>query len=155
MSGKYWWLPKLVDFTVTSEATTDYNCFAWALESASQWVDPTAEERYWPEHISRNHTIDSFVELFQWAGYEPCSDGSFEVGFEKIAVYAKEGEPTHAARQLADGQWTSKLGSYEDIVHSSPYDLVGDGLYAYGRVVLFMVRQVTEGVAQAHPLESI
>lgn len=133
----------LVDFNVTSEATLQYNCFAWALGNDSQWVDPTAEYSYWPECIPNYNTIDSVIELFRGAGYEPCNDGSLETGHEKIAVYVKDGEPTHAARQLASGQWTSKLGRYEDIVHSTPEELQGNNHYSYGRVSLFMARPLS------------
>ena len=80
------------------------------------------------------NTIDSVIELFRGVGYEPCNDGSLETGNEKIAIYAMNSEPTHAARQLPNGQWTSKLGQYEDIVHSTPEELQGDNKYSYGRV---------------------
>ncbi len=135
-----WWLPRLADFNVTSEATPQYNCFAWALGNDSLWVDPTVEYGYWPDTIPRDNTIDSVVKLFRQAGYGPCSDGSLEIGYEKIAVYAMNGEVTHAARQLANGQWTSKLGRLEDIVHSTPEELQGDHCRSYGRLALFMVR---------------
>ena len=143
MRTGYWWLPALVDFNVTSESTLQYNCFAWALGNDSQWVDPTAEYGYWPECIPNDNTIDSVIELFRGAGYEPCIDGSLETGYEKISVYTMNGEPTHAARQLVNGQWTSKLGRYEDIVHSTPEELQGDNHYSYGRVALFMVRPLS------------
>ena len=51
------------------------------------------------------------------------------------------GEWTHAARQLADGWWTSKLGPAEDIRHRTPQALAGD---QYGQVVAFMKRPTTE-----------
>jgi hypothetical protein len=44
---------------------------------------------------------------------------------------------THAARQLPDGQWTSKLGKYVDIEHSAPEDVAGG---VYGEVMQFMKR---------------
>ncbi|MCG8587287.1 MAG: hypothetical protein MI757_21490 [Pirellulales bacterium] len=47
---------------------------------------------------------------------------------------------THAARQLPDGRWTSKLGKAEDIEHDSANDVAG-GLY--GEVVEFMKRPVS------------
>ena len=70
----------LVDFELTSEATPQYNCFAWALGNDSQWFDPTADYGYWPESIPNDVTIDSIVELFRSAGYEQCHDGSLEAG---------------------------------------------------------------------------
>ncbi len=39
-----------------------------------------------------------------------------EAGFEKIAIYTtSDGESTHAARQLSNRKWTSKLRLWEDI----------------------------------------
>ncbi len=35
----------------------------------------------------------------------------------RIALYAHRGKPTHAARQLPDGWWASKLGKDIDIEH--------------------------------------
>ena len=54
-------------------------------------------------------------------GYAPIGeDGPLQDGYEKIAIYALDGEPTHAARQLDTGRWTSKLGKHEDIEHDTP-----------------------------------
>ena len=49
-----------------------------------------------------------------------------------------QGTPLHAARQLPNGRWTSKLGELEDIEHVL-HDLEGA---AYGSVVLVMKRPV-------------
>ncbi len=46
------------------------------------------------------------------------------------------GVPEHAARQLANGRWTSKLGRAEDIEHQL-HDLEGE---VYGTVALLMKR---------------
>jgi hypothetical protein len=62
-----------------------------------------------------------------------------ELGFEKVALYGLAESYTHAARQLPDGRWTSKLGNEEDIEHDSP-EAVAGGLY--GELVLFMKRRV-------------
>ena len=62
-----------------------------------------------------------------------------EPGFEKIALFATDqAVPLHAARQLASGRWTSKLGEREDIEHALR-DLEGE---IYGTVVLIMKRPV-------------
>ena len=142
LSSRFWWLPNLSEFNVTSERSEGYNCFAWALGDNSRWIDPTADYAQRTANVSNESPIDSVVELFRQAGYEVCSDDSLEVGHEKIAVYAKDGEPTHAARQLGDGRWTSKLGKYEDIEHDSLEALNGDGYGEYGSVELFMVRPI-------------
>jgi hypothetical protein len=58
---------------------------------------------------------------------------------EKIAIDTDGAKPTHAARQLADGTWTSKLGQAEDICHQT-LDALAGGLY--GNVAQIMSRQV-------------
>jgi len=58
-----------------------------------------------------------------------------ESGLEKIALYSMSSIPTHAARQLRDGWWTSKLGPNFDIEHSD-LAAVADG--AYGTPIAFL-----------------
>ena len=142
MLPSYWWLPNLRDFTITSERARNYNCFAWALGDSSQRFDPT-NRRYWPESIPLEHTVAAVMELFRTVGYEPCDDGALDSGYEKVAIYARDNRPQHAARQLTSGRWTSKLGDYEDIEHDTPEELEGDGRFEYGRIVAFMRRPRT------------
>jgi hypothetical protein len=47
--------------------------------------------------------------------------------------------PTHAALQLPSGEWTSKLGPFEDISHAHENDVNGP---AYGAVRFYMSRPV-------------
>ena len=83
-------------------------------------------------------SIESFIRLFESLGYATCEDDVVEDGFEKIALYAGgDGMPTHAARQLPTGQWTSKLGFLEDIEHAL-HDLEGT---TYGSVVQVLRRE--------------
>ncbi|MBI4767911.1 MAG: hypothetical protein HY787_25510 [Deltaproteobacteria bacterium] len=121
----------------TSPRSTRYNCIAWAAGDCSNFWWP--KYGYWPSGVSSELTIDSFIEAFQTLGYQSCNGPDYEPSFEKIAIYAKSGSPTHAARQLASGRWTSKLGKYVDIEHS--IDAL-DGP-AYGTIEIFMKRQVT------------
>jgi hypothetical protein len=126
-------------YHVTSPATPDYNCIAWAAEStANPWWPIDMAPYYWPADIPNPVTVQSFVDAFRVLGYEPCEDGEYETGFEKVAIYADQnGEPTHMARQLNSGAWTSKLGSLEDIEHAK---LSGIEEATYGHVVLFLKR---------------
>lgn len=56
-------------------------------------------------------TLDAFIQAFQSIGYEVCASDNLEAGFQKLAIYADyTGKLTHAARQLLNGKWTSKLG---------------------------------------------
>jgi hypothetical protein len=113
------------DFDVTSSQTEDYNCIAWAANDTENWWWPTNPDRYWPQHVSRRESIDSFVEAFRTLGYEPCDSGLFETGFEKVAIYCISGVPKHMARQLSSGRWTSKLGPQWDICHHTLNGLTG------------------------------
>jgi hypothetical protein len=73
-------------------------------------------------------------------GYEECATDELEPGFEKVVIYMDEdGFPTHAARQLENGNWTSKLGGWEDIEHTSLSCLEGTDL-AYGTVAVILRR---------------
>jgi hypothetical protein len=123
----------------TSSESDEYNCIAWAYGRDDVWCWPDVEEQYfWP--VSRRKvSVDAFEELFSSIGYSRCKDASKEEGFLKIALYVDdEGRPTHAARQLMTGKWTSKLGRGIDIEHDSPEILNGS---TYGIAKIFMKRK--------------
>lgn len=91
-------------FTQTSPATHVYNCIAWAAGRDDAWWWPTeAPDVYWPEDVPRAETLEAFYQLFESLGYVRCAGGDLEAGFEKVALYVKDGLPEHAARQLPDG----------------------------------------------------
>src|SRR5438552_15932161 len=49
--------PKLrgEDYRITSDHTTDYNCFAWAAHDTADWWSPIPlAGYYWPDQIARN-----------------------------------------------------------------------------------------------------
>ena len=126
-------------YRVTSPATGDYNCIAWAAGDTKIWWWPLGDplDTHWPTAAPRALTFDAFREAFASLGYVPCGGDAQEVGFEKIALFADDqGVPTHAARQLPNGRWTSKLGHAEDIEHDLRA-LEGD---IYGTVALVMRR---------------
>jgi hypothetical protein len=105
------------EYEVTSEETVDYNCFAFAAgEEECRW-DPVDPDGYWPDGVSRELTLDAFIQAYQTIGYESCENRDLEPGFQKIAIYTYNGQPQHAARQEEDGKWKSKLGDWEDIEH--------------------------------------
>jgi hypothetical protein len=129
-------------YEITSPKARRYNCVAWAAQdNTRKWDCPLIPSPgyYWPSAAGRGDGIEALVSVFGAQGYELCEDGSLEEGFEKVALYADEaGEWTHAARQLANGRWTSKMGDAEDLVHSSPGG-VADSIY--GHVWHFMKRR--------------
>ncbi|MEQ8536244.1 MAG: hypothetical protein RIB93_02065 [Coleofasciculus sp. D1-CHI-01] len=107
-------------YRITSKASRIYNCFAWAAGEDDRWWNPVEPENpyYWLNGVPAELTIAAFIQAYQTLGYEPCDSSDWEEGFQKIALYATpDGEPTHAARQLPNGKWTSKLGRWEDIEH--------------------------------------
>jgi hypothetical protein len=122
---------------VTSPITEDYNCIAWAAGDTDNWWWPSPFD-YWPVE-PREATADGFIVAFRTLGYEPCADGNLEAGFEKVALYFNATGPTHMARQLVDGKWTSKLGKAWDIEHAT---LEGVGNGGYGAAVVFMKRPI-------------
>jgi hypothetical protein len=122
---------------VTSERTTDYNCIAWAAGDDTQWWWPEDhQDIYWPEGVPRVEDMTTFAEAFATLDYTLCEGGGLEQGVEKVAIYAVDGVPSHAARQLPNGWWTSKLGQSFDVAHT--LDAISGG--AYGEAALFLGR---------------
>ena len=125
---------------VTSPPSIDYNCVAWSAEDTERWWQPG---NYWPVQTpSDDYGFDVLARAFEALGYVPCDDYRLEPGFEKVALYGSSPYYTHAARQLPDGRWTSKLGRSEDIEHETPDDLAGG---VYGEILQFMKRAISDG----------
>jgi hypothetical protein len=135
-------LPQLTadNYRITSPATWEYNCMAWAVGATDAWWWP-APGRYWPLHAPCEETVAAFLAVFTALGYAPCFAADLEPDTEKIALYALENTPTHAARQLTTGWWTSKLGPSIDIEHETPDDVSGG---VYGQVVALLSRRSVE-----------
>ena len=129
------------EYLVTSEETPSYNCIAWAAGDDSQCWDPTSGRRnYWPDSVPREATLNSFKAVFETLGYRECETADRELDFEKIAIFVDNyGSPSHVARQLSNGNWTSKLGTWEDIEHQYLEALAGTASM-YGVVTLVMRR---------------
>ena len=129
-----------IPFKRTSPADIRYNCIAWAMGVNNQWWQP-GKYWYWPPGCPQKITIPAFVSAFATFGYQPCSDGRREKGYEKIVLYAEGEQPKHAARQLKNGRWTSKLGKDVDIEHKVK-DLEGPH---YGNVTMYFRRRRKNG----------
>jgi len=121
----------------TSPADTGYNCFAWAAGESHRWWEAHPDAgQYWPTGPTEDWSVDIVVAAYATLGYVTCLDGNPEPTLDKIAVYVRDGEPTHAARLLPSGMWTSKLGAEDDIEHTL------DGLDGreYGSAAVFLSR---------------
>jgi hypothetical protein len=127
-------------YRITSSPSDEYNCLAWAVGVTDAWWWPVSlhgKRVHWPGGVAREETIEAFCAAFGSVGYVPCDSEHPEAGFEKVAVFADaQGTPTHAARQLPAGHWTSKLGRADDIEHDLRA-LEGD---LYGTVVRALKR---------------
>jgi hypothetical protein len=124
----------------TSPPDSQYNCIGHAAGSRLWWwpADAIGGALYWPSGAARDLTVEAFISAYATIGYVDCGqDGRFEEGFEKVAIYAKDGVPQHAARQLDASHWTSKLGRSVDISHELEH-LEGE---RYGKVARYLKRQ--------------
>jgi hypothetical protein len=132
---------------ITSPASPDYNCIAWAANDTTRWWQPGV---YWPVALPPDeHGLGALEQAFRALGCTPCDDANLEAGFEKVALYGSSGFLyTHAARQLPNGKWTSKLGRSEDIEHDAPEDVAGG---VYGEVVGYMKHPAAKGQPAAAP----
>jgi hypothetical protein len=82
-------------------------------------------------------SLKEFIKAFEHEGYEVCGENSeFEDGYEKVAIFVdQDGIPTHAARMLPSGIWTSKMGKGEDIDHDTLNVVEGN---EYGKAKAFL-----------------
>lgn len=129
-------------YTITSPSTPEYTCIAWAAGDTERWWWPlTGSFAYWPSNVPVQETLAAFIKAFATLGFMPCDGSHMEQGYEKVALYIDQnGKPTHAARQLPNGRWTSKLGKIEDIEH----ELDGVTGSVYGSVAQILKRPISQ-----------
>lgn len=121
-----------------------YNCIAYAAgHTDGPWWPNLNKLYFWPDHLPRQspgtETRENFIKAFEWKSYRLCKDGNHRRGIEKVAIFLKDNRPTHAARQLESGRWTSKCGSLEDIEHARLADVEGS---VYGKAAIFLHRRI-------------
>ncbi|MEE4357483.1 MAG: hypothetical protein V2I97_13550, partial [Desulfococcaceae bacterium] len=136
-------LPHLTlnNFRLTSPATSDYNCIAWVVGDEGRcWWPDAYDTYYWPDNVSRSESLADFIEFFKSQDYVRCDSPEYEAAYEKIVIYTKNGLPTHAAKQTDSALWSSKLGSYHDILH----ELGAICGPKYGEVGIIMKRKKTQ-----------
>jgi len=125
---------------ITSPETSKYNCIAYAAGDLERWWWPdTLHMDYWPAGCPRTEAIAAFQVAFETLGYQPCANADFDLSVEKIAIFHKNNVPTHAAKQIANRVWSSKLGQSFDISHEINC-LSGADEHTYGEIALFMCR---------------
>lgn len=97
----------------------------------------------WPIGILDDGSVESAIQFFETYGFTPTTldDVSVEPGVIKIAIYGDDEGYTHAARQLTNGKWTSKIGKLQDIEHDTLDALSSK---AYGQVVQIMRKNLSD-----------
>lgn len=130
------------EFRITSPATKAYNCIAWAGgDDTQKWNADPWGLFYWPVETPED-TLEGWIRAFAKLGYTQCGDdGTLEAGFEKVVIYGTGQGPSHMARQLPSGLWSSKLGEIEDIEH----DVEGLAGSHYGDVLVYLRRELSAG----------
>ena len=132
--------PQLISthYRITSPYDHRYNCIAWAAGDSSTWWEPDPMNiYYWPPSIQREYSIEAYQAVYENLGFREHSKDNLEPDSIKVAIFSKAGKPTHAARQLESGLWTSKLGKNVDIEHILR-GIVGD---CYGNVEVILKRR--------------
>jgi hypothetical protein len=138
-----------------------YNCIAWAADDIHHKYWWPAPGGHWPFLVRREVSVPCFVKAFRCLGYIRSAHSRREFAYHKVALFAihvsraptpvpraardfGNWEPTHMARQLPDGTWTSKCGGNEDIRHFTldALESYGQRSDAYGCPVLYMKRLV-------------
>ncbi len=117
-----------------------HNCIAWAAGFDDRKIWPGVAEYHWPACLPQEESLASLIAFFVSLGYQQCDDPSLEEGFEKVALFAdpEDDYPTHAARQLPNGWWSSKMGwDGVTIEHDGLACIEGN---QYGRAVLSLRR---------------
>ncbi len=117
-----------------ADSTT--NCVGYVLELHGVWSPNGNDGQVWRDDIERNKPfrdhVDSYIRLFKFYGYAPCSElwadvskhTTLEYGVEKIALYVRteavqsHDEFTHVVKQSPGGRWLSKIGTNEVIKHN-------------------------------------
>lgn len=134
--------PKLssdINFKIKSPFDQKYNCIAYACNKNDRfwWPQDNIDGVEWPYGLPLNTSIGNFIKLFEKHEYVVCDTHELENDFQKIALYELKGECKHAALQIFNGLWKSKMGMLEDIEHSDPFSIEGP---SYGIAKVFMKR---------------
>ena len=126
-----------------------HNCFGFAVGSKKFWQppsihgDPEGDPRfYWPPELlgdaDENTWVSRYVAAAQAKGFSECGeDASLEVEFEKIVLIHSGGVFKHAALQIDEKRWKSKLGLLSDLEHPLEFMLRNP----FGKGTIYMKRK--------------
>lgn len=132
-------------FELTSDITPLYNCIGFAMGMNDVCValgNPAGIAwNWWPPTAHFDLNPRSLVEAFEYFGFIECDNGVVEDDYDKVALYEKNGQWTHAAIIETDDLYHSKMGIMWDIVHRG-----GDLFHndAYGDIFTYVKRHKSE-----------
>lgn len=128
------------EYEERSPVDATYNCVAFAAGDTGHYWSPQAVSGFWwPADALMRDTVGGVMAALACVGYVECEDPTFEDGYEKVAIFAKDEQPKHAARQDPESRlWLSKLGKEYDIAHANLDDVGGE---QYGEPVKYMRRE--------------
>jgi hypothetical protein len=129
------------EYRLTSQKSRCYNCLAWAIGDTDIWWD-AGPGGIWPDGVPDDGSVLAAICFFEHFGYTLATNAELENGVQKIAIYGDNQGYTHAARQLANGRWSSKLGKLQDIEHHKLENLFGR---RYGTVVQIVEKRSDAG----------
>jgi hypothetical protein len=137
-------------YKVVSPHTDKYNCIAYAAGDKSRWwwPDPYGQY-YWPPKAVREQTVEAFDGMFRLFEYTDSVNSESCISSERVAIYYDPvgsppdtwaGMPTHAARQMINRRWRSKLGEWHMIEHST-LECLNGRFPAYGEPIAILARR--------------
>ena len=140
-------------FELLSEQTPVYNCIAWAMGYSDRWVDTEySPGHWWPAGVKRSTEPIALFDAFVAEGFEKADDGRFEKGYDKVVLFQKDGEWTHASRIESNEVEYSKFGGSFDGVHS--HNIFTGSIY--GEEYAYLRRKTSaKPIASATPQGSI
>lgn len=110
--------PLLTDYElIPNSESMEYNCISHTLNINNDISWPFDNNNYWP--VSRDLTKESFDKFYEFHGFEKMNllDFSYDSKYIKVALYTNKGIPTHAAIQVDEFFWESKIGELGIIKH--------------------------------------
>lgn len=138
----YWPSLNDEDFEFKSHFNPFYNCLAWAINVNTIFVTMNYfQKKHGLDINNLDHSVNGYAKILEeFYNYLSCENGEYEKGFEKILLYGDNNNLwTHAARQIKEEMWVSKLGSCENIEHKNIECLNGN---TYGEPKIFMKKVV-------------
>ena len=137
-------------FFVNSDTNVFYNCIGFAIGYEDVWVAPSQRQSipwfWWPDNVPFDDNPNSLIAAFHYFGFEECENDIIEKGYEKVALYSKDGKWKHAARIIGDNLYHSKLGECYDIYHrgGDVLDKAKNPSDSYGTPYKFMKRKLQD-----------